>query len=123
MDEHGNGLLHIAAGMGDLTVVQRLLNLRCKGDVPNRYGSTPFHKAVQSNRIEVVDALIAAGYDGVNVHDGVGSSCSHFASEQGNLEMLQKLVTLGAQLGLSNHLGFSEAFLQRLMAIMMSWSS
>jgi ankyrin repeat protein len=109
VDKHGNGLLHIAAKMGDLSMVRRLLNLGCKVDAPNRYGVTPVHTAVESDNIEVFDALIAAGCNNINARDATGSSCSHFASRQGNLEMLQKLDTLGAQFGVCSLLGESEA--------------
>jgi ankyrin repeat protein len=109
VDEHGNGLLHIAAKMGDLSMVRRLLNLGCKVDAPNRYRLTPVHTAVQSDNIEVFGALIAAGCNDINARDATGFSCSHFAARQGNLEMLQKLDTLGAQFGLCNLLGESEA--------------
>jgi len=109
VDEHGNSLLHIAAGIGDLLMVRRLLSLGCRGDAPDRYGGTPLHRAVESDSLEVVDEMTAAGYKAFDVSDSIGNTCSYIAAQQGNLEMLQKLEAHGAPRGCRNLLGRSAA--------------
>lgn len=111
VDENGYTMLHLAARVGDTPMVQRLLKLGCKGNVMNRYGNTPFHLAVLGGSIKVIEALIAAGFNGIDIPSSIGDYCSHFAAEEGNLEMLQKLNLLGAKLGCCNLLGRTPAFM------------
>ncbi|KAH0563355.1 hypothetical protein GP486_002074 [Trichoglossum hirsutum] len=91
VDEYGNSLLRIAAGLPDLSMVQRLLSLGCRGDESNRFGVTPFSAAVEAGSTEIIDVLIAAGFDGTDLTDSNGNSCGVQAVGTGNLKMLYKL--------------------------------
>jgi ankyrin repeat protein len=109
MDEQGNSLLHAAAWSGDMPMVQRLLKAGCRVDAANRFGETVLHKAVDANSVEIVDALIAAGLSDVDVQTHRGDSIVMIAAERGNLTMMLKLGSYGADYGISNHLGRTAA--------------
>lgn len=104
-DDKGIGMLHTAAMVGDLAILRRLLRLGCKGDKRTDFDRTPFYCAVAAGHINVVDALIEAGFDGTNLTDSMGNSCAMVAASRGDLAMLKKLSLRGAQFGSQNLFG------------------
>ena len=100
VDNHGDGLLHLAAKHGNISMIRRLLSLGCRPNVINRYGMTPLLTAVENDHLEAVEALAAIDPDTVHTCSFIGASSIMFAAENGNLEMIQKLAALGAKFGL-----------------------
>jgi ankyrin repeat protein len=109
VDEYGNSLLIIAAKLPDFPMAKRLLGLGLRGDEPNWFGSTAFSAAIATGSTEIIDALIAAGFNGIDLVDSIGDYSSLVAAEAGNLKMLDKLDGRGAQYSSSNLLGRNTA--------------
>lgn len=108
-NEYGNSLLQIAAGLSDLPMVQRLIHLGRQGDKRDLFGMTPFTKAIEAGSTEIIEALIAAGFDGINLTDSVGDSYGMIAAGAGNLDMMYKLEELGAGYSSRNLFGRNSA--------------
>lgn len=108
-DESGDTALHIAAEVGDVPMVQRLLRNGCHFDVLNRWNDTPFHRAIRANKVEVIHAFVAAGLTTFDEINRWGDSGVLIASRNGDLDMLRLLVEYGAQLTVRNHLGRTAA--------------
>ncbi|KAJ6789895.1 hypothetical protein PWT90_03409 [Aphanocladium album] len=108
-NNEGNGLLQIAAGIPDLAMARRLLSLGCRGDQQNFFGNTPFSAAVEAGDTEIIDALIASGFNGMDINDVWGNHPHMSAVEQGKFTMIFKLDALGAPWDACNHLGRNSA--------------
>jgi hemoglobin len=97
---NGRTLLHIAAGAGNVPLVQLLLS-RWRIDPNVRDGGrhTPlYYVANEAGTREIVAALVNAGAD-VNACDGV-MRCTplHMAARRGNLELCEALLDQGANI-------------------------
>lgn len=110
VNEFGTSAIHVAARLGDLDMVKRLLSMGCKGDVQNRFKDTPLFQAVRTRSLDVVDALLGAGFDDVSFLDATGTSYAMVAAEKGDLDMLRKLENRGAQLAIVDGLGRSATY-------------
>jgi len=94
-DDRGNGLLHMAVCIPDLPLCNRLLRAGYQGDQPNHFGETPFHFAADVGSVEIADALVAAGFNGVHSLSLLGCHPVIYAAQSGKMEMLRKLTALG----------------------------
>lgn len=96
-DKCGWTLLHTAADIGDLPMIQRLLGLGCDVDARTVYGESVFHRAVWSGNIDIVDELLRRQVNHAKIPNAIGQYCTHLASSNGDLKMLQKLDELEVQ--------------------------
>ncbi|KAJ0405336.1 hypothetical protein ATCC90586_008149 [Pythium insidiosum] len=99
-------LLHLAAQLGALEMVQRLVehgaNVHARRD---RDGATALHVAARQNEPDLVQLLVKHGAD-VNAMDRVhGDTALHVAAKRGAKRAAMALVRCGASLGLCNALG------------------
>lgn len=97
-DEEGKTPLFHASTSGKAFIVRRLLdagaNVHCTaGSV------TPLHVSAEKNYTSIVDYLLEAGAD-VNALNSKGNTALYWASNNGNLEMVRKLLGKGGQ---ANH--------------------
>ena len=93
--------LHAAVTMGDLDLVNHLLNDHATVNVDARrgLGFTPLHNAAQRDNISIVAALIAAGAD-VNARTIPGGTRPlGFAIAKGNVSIIALLIEKGANWG------------------------
>ncbi|KAF6240871.1 hypothetical protein HO173_000663 [Letharia columbiana] len=97
-DEEGKTPLFHASTLGKAFIVRRLLdagaNVHCTaGSV------TPLHVSAEKNYTSIVDYLLEAGAN-VNALNSKGNTALYWASNNGNLEMVRKLLGKGGQ---ANH--------------------
>ncbi|KAH9401272.1 hypothetical protein TYRP_002868 [Tyrophagus putrescentiae] len=97
--------LHFACGKGHLEVVKLLVDNGCSLNTRDRFGYTPFIRAVLANREAVVEYLLTvskAGKIDLDGKDKLGNSALHIACEEENLRMVQLLLEAGADVKATN---------------------
>ncbi|XP_017494703.1 PREDICTED: 26S proteasome non-ATPase regulatory subunit 10-like [Rhagoletis zephyria] len=97
--------LHFACGKGHLEVVKLLVDNGCPLNTRDRFGYTPFIRAVLANREAVVEYLLTvskAGKIDLDGKDKLGNSALHIACEEENLRMVQLLLEAGADVKATN---------------------
>jgi ankyrin repeat protein len=89
--------LHSAAQHGDLSEVEKLLQVKYPVNRFDDLGKTPLHYAVAHNHMDVVNCLIRAGAN-VNANDErvIGNTPLSDNAERCSFEMAQRLVQAGA---------------------------
>lgn len=104
-DGEDGTVLHQAARNGDYDLVKLLLDRGCDARAVSKLGDTPFLEAVYSNNLKLVDFFFECGVDGSNDQNKLGTTCVHAAAEEGNLQVLIKLLNPGANPDLVNRVG------------------
>lgn len=104
-------LLHAAARNGNYDLVQFLLDRHCDAHAASNFGDTPFLDAVFSNNLRIIDQFFDHGVDGCCDQNKLGTTSVHVAAEEGNLQMLVKLLNAGAKAELSDRIGRSALYL------------
>ncbi len=66
------------------------------------YGITPLHKAVQNNRLEIIEILLLAGA-GINIKDRYGRVPLYYAIGNKNREIVHLLISVGADLNVADN--------------------
>ncbi|KAK4313729.1 hypothetical protein Pmani_014950 [Petrolisthes manimaculis] len=88
----GFTLLHLAALHGYPNMMHRLLSLKMSPDVRNNQGETPLFIAIRSNQLACVQQLMHAGTR-LSLVDNCGGSALHFAAKNGNVTVIDMLLT------------------------------
>lgn len=96
IDGDGNTKLHLAAKAGDLTEVQRLCNTGCSIAVLNHDDYTPFHFAVLSGSVEVMQWMLDGYPEVIKQRTAYGYSASHLAAQNGDVKTVILLLQHGA---------------------------
>ena len=104
-DGEDRTVLHQAARNGDYDLVKLLLERGCDARAVSKFGDTPFLEAVYSNNLKMVDFFFEHGVDGSNDQNKLGTTCVHAAAEEGNVQMLVKLLNAGANPDLVDRVG------------------
>lgn len=103
----GNRPLHIAAQSGQSTeVIRRLLDQGADPNARNDIGDLPIHFA---KSVSVLEALLSAQDSDIDVLDGKGETCLALACVRDDVEMVVRLVILGASPHLQDHEGNTPA--------------
>lgn len=63
VNNDGNGLLHLAAGINQYVVLKKILARLSEIDKENNAGETAFHRAINSNHLDNIFLLLRAGAD------------------------------------------------------------
>ncbi len=93
-----------AAELGDLAVVQQLLEDGSDINGRDALGRTPVMAATHTNQVEVVRVLIRAGAD-VNIRDNRLDNPFLYAGAEGLLDILRLTIEAGADTKLTNRYG------------------
>jgi ankyrin repeat protein len=81
--------------VGNPELVKKLLDTGCDGLHATVWGETSFFYAVSFEEVEVVDLFLAHKFNGCGINVTSGTACVHVAAQIGSIKMLQKLVSEG----------------------------
>ena len=95
--------LHWAAGIGDLALVNFLLNQGAELEAHER-SKTPLHIAALMHQLDIVNLLITRGA-GVNSQTALGHTPLHFAVMRNHLEIAEILLKHGAKIEIADNSG------------------
>ncbi|HOY67916.1 MAG TPA: ankyrin repeat domain-containing protein [Candidatus Ozemobacteraceae bacterium] len=88
-------LLHFAAGVGSLEIVDELMRLGAQPDLPDEFGWTPIHEACAHGHAEIVARFIdvKANIEGISKKH---ETALHLAVRNGFVEIVKLLLDAGA---------------------------
>eukprot|EP00752_Nemacystus_decipiens_P015154 g13500.t1 len=99
--------LHLAAVKGHAPCVSKLVVGGADKESRDEFGYSPLHLAVQNNRLEAVEELLAAGVSvDVRAHDD-GCSALDMAAHLGDVDVVRALLRHGSSVGESDDDGFT----------------
>lgn len=101
-DPGGSTPLHVAALVGQVTIINMLLAQKSSIDIVNKDGRTPLHCAAHGGNAKAVRALIEGGAF-VEARDDWGDRWApiHYASRAGNVEVVSLLLETGSRVNLT----------------------
>ena len=100
-DKNGNTCLHYAAENGHVEVVSKLLAVGAKENqdyvnARSNFGTTPLMTTCYYGHMNVATYLVEQGTN-IHLQDKNGNTCLHCAAEMGHVEVVSKLLALGAK--------------------------
>lgn len=101
--DHGTKMMkyHLFYLMGTISILHA-----SQSELSNGVGDTPLHKAVRSNDIATVQALIEQGAD-INARNQFGDTPLHVAPQYGNTQIVDALIKEGADINAKNQNGIT----------------
>jgi ankyrin repeat protein len=96
MDAGGRQALHLAAHNGNVEMLRYLKAAGSWLDVPDKFGRTALHYAVQAGSAPAVGQLLSWRACDVNVRTTDGATPLHFAAVSGFVEVAELLIDAGA---------------------------
>ena len=92
----GDAVLHWAARIGDIAVVEALVQLGADLDVPGTFGALPLNVAAANNENPaMIETLVRAGADINALYSDGGTPLHSAARRNKNPEIIKTLVRLG----------------------------
>ena len=100
-DKDGCTCLHFAAEGGRVEMVTKLLGIGVKENqdyvnARNHSGSTPLMRTCYNGHVNVATYLVEQGAN-IHLQDEDGDTCLHYAAEGGHVEVVSKLLAVGAK--------------------------
>ena len=100
-DKNGDTCLHYASERGHVEVVSKLLAVGAKENpdyvnARNNSGTTPLLITCYNGHMNVATYLVEHGAN-IHLQDEGGDTCLHYASERGHVEVVSKLLAVGAK--------------------------
>ena len=100
-DKNGFTCLHYASERGHVEVVSKLLAVGAKENpdyvnAPNHSGSTPLMVTCYNGHVNIATYLVEHGAN-IHLQDKNGFTCLHAAAEGGHVEVVSKLLAVGAK--------------------------
>ena len=105
-NKDGFTYLIAAAYLGELEIVEKLIELGADKEAKTAEGFTALMSAVQSGKLEIVKKLIELGAD-KEVKTAEGITALMYAVFNGKLEVVEKLIELGADKEAKTAIGFT----------------
>eukprot|EP00117_Sycon_ciliatum_P007244 scpid22953/ scgid4778/ Death-associated protein kinase 1 len=99
--QHGETLLHVAAGYGHLKIVDCLYRAGAIIDCKDKLGDAPLYWAARYGQQDVVQYLCTRGA-AVNAQDTAGETSLHVTARYGHPEVLAHLVSVGGLVDLQD---------------------
>jgi ankyrin repeat protein len=109
-DLSGRTVLMWAVERENIALVKYMLGVEALADQKDNTGATALHRAVLKKNLPLVKLLVEMGKAHVNVKtkdEAGGNTPLHEAASQGNAELLEYLLSHGAEPGVRNHAGRS----------------
>ncbi len=100
----GYTALHFAASVGNVEIVQLLINSGSDINAQSTHYETPLHLASACGNTEIVHILLTRGAK-IIAKDIVGDTPLHYAAGSGNIEIVKLLRDSGADIHAKNTLG------------------
>lgn len=96
-DGNGRTVLHIAARVGNMDIVEFLLgpgieSIAASVNSEDEHGQTPLHLACEKGHVDVVERLLRDPSIGANVRDKMRRTPLHLASEKGHPDVVHSLL-------------------------------
>ena len=107
-DINGVTPLHLACRYGFLHIVQYLIEKQGankEAKTKDMFKYTPLLFACANNHIEIVIYLVDKAKANIDAADGMGNTALHFASSQGNSDMVKFLISRGCNKKVKNQKG------------------
>ena len=100
-NKNGDTCLHYAAERGHVEVVSKLLGLGAKENqdyvnARNNFRSTPLMVTCYNGHVNVATYLVEHGAN-IHLQNKNGNTCLHYAAVKGHVEVVSKLLALGAK--------------------------
>lgn len=102
--------LFLAAQAGAYKIAYNLTNLGANPVMPNSFGASPLHAAAQGfqpGHSTIVEGLIRHVGVWIDIQNSVGNTPLHVAIQQQNLNMVNKLISMGASVHAANNNGLT----------------
>ena len=96
--------LFLATEIGDVGVVQTLLQNGADPNITNIYGQSPLYSAAEAGRLDMVTTLSEHGAD-VNLQDKNGKTPLMYATGSGRMDVTKYLTKNGADINRQDNLG------------------
>ncbi|MBO9480574.1 ankyrin repeat domain-containing protein [Salinisphaera sp. G21_0] len=98
----GDCALHIAAGLDDITFLQKLLESGADRNARDQQGRTALHLGNRTDNVECAKTLIRAGAD-INARDYSGETALFAAARENNIGYLMTLIDANADINVKNN--------------------
>jgi len=98
-------LLHFAAGVGSLEIVEELLRLGAQADLPDEFGWTPLHEACAHGHTAIVARFIDVHSNLEGISKNKHETALHLAARSGFEEIVKLLLDAGANREVRNDHG------------------
>jgi serine/threonine-protein phosphatase 6 regulatory ankyrin repeat subunit B len=105
-DRDGNSVVHHAASMGRLELLESLLSAGADVNAANDRGQTALHLAASAGSFETCQLLLDRGAS-LEAVDADGNTPLHLAARGGSFEICEYFLFFGAQVGLENGEGLT----------------
>jgi uncharacterized protein len=104
VNNQGNTPLHIAADIGNLKIIESLIDKGASFEQLNNDGHTPLHIAAKRANIQALQYLLDIGAN-INARDDEGNTPLHLAARAGYQDCVEILVGYGADINSTNRHG------------------
>ncbi|KAJ6662578.1 hypothetical protein lerEdw1_011715 [Lerista edwardsae] len=91
VNSSNESLLHIAAALGHMEVIDYLISKGAKLDIKDKKGRTPLHRAAEKGHVNAVKVLLQAGASMYNL-DQEGKTPLHLASQNQHTDVLRSIL-------------------------------
>ena len=103
-DENGFTALHYSSDVGNLKIVEKLLNSNCNPNIKNNKNETPLHLASKKGFFEICKALIDNGAL-LNIYDSDQNSPIHYVCINNNKKILELFLSKNPHIDSKNKNG------------------
>ena len=96
VNKNGDSLLMVATAKGHIEIVSHLLKFNADSTLRNKDGNTALHHAAQRNRGKIIQLLVKANKNCLDIPNKKGYTALHIAASKGYEEIVRILMLEGA---------------------------